>query len=50
LGDFYFKDGKYNDAIQAYQEGLKLDPSNPELLDRVQRAQNAEAAEEKILH
>jgi serine/threonine protein kinase len=50
LGDFYFKDGKYADAIKAYQEGLKLDPANPELLDRVQRAKKAQAAEEKILH
>jgi serine/threonine protein kinase len=50
LGDFYFKDGKYADAIKAYQEGLKLDPANPDLLERVQRAKKAKAAEEKILH
>jgi serine/threonine protein kinase len=50
LGDSCFKDGKYDDAIKAYQEGLNLDPSNPELLDRMERAKKAKAAEEKILH
>jgi hypothetical protein len=50
LGDFYFKDGKYADAIKAYQEGLNLDPANPELLDRMDRAKKAKAAEERILH
>jgi serine/threonine-protein kinase len=50
LGDFYLKDGNYADAIKAYQEGLNLDPSNPELLDRMERAKKAKAAEERILH
>jgi serine/threonine-protein kinase len=50
LGDSYFKDGKYDDAIRAYQEGLNLDPSNPDLLDRMERAKKAKAVEEKILH
>jgi serine/threonine-protein kinase len=50
LGDFYFKDGKYADAIQAYQEGLNLDPSNSDLLGRMERAKKAKAAEERILH
>jgi serine/threonine-protein kinase len=50
LGDSYFKDGKYDAAIKAYQEGLNLDPSNPELLDRMERAKKAKAAEERILH
>jgi serine/threonine protein kinase len=50
LGDSYFKDGKYDDAIKAYQEGLNLDPSNPDLLDRMERAKKAKAVEEKILH
>jgi cytochrome c-type biogenesis protein CcmH/NrfG len=50
LGDSYLKDGKYDDAIKAYQDGLKLDPSNPDLLDRMERAKKAKAVEEKILH
>jgi cytochrome c-type biogenesis protein CcmH/NrfG len=50
LGDFYFKDGKYADAIQAYQEGLNLDPSNSDLLGRMERAKKAKTAEERILH
>jgi hypothetical protein len=41
LGDFYFKDGKYVDAMKAYQESLDFDPSNPELLDRMERASKA---------
>jgi cytochrome c-type biogenesis protein CcmH/NrfG len=36
LGDFFFKDGKYADALRACQEGLNLDPSNPERLDRLE--------------
>jgi serine/threonine-protein kinase len=50
LGDFYLKDGNYADAIKAYQEGLNLDPSNPDLLDKMERAKKAQAAEERILH
>jgi serine/threonine protein kinase len=50
LGDFYLKDGNYADAIKAYQEGLNLDPSNPDLLDRMERAKKAKAVEERILH
>jgi serine/threonine-protein kinase len=50
LGESRFKDGKYDEAIKAYQEGLNLDPSNPELLDRMERAKKAKAAEERILH
>jgi serine/threonine protein kinase len=50
LGDSCFKDGKYDDAINAYQEGLNLDPSNPELLDRMERAKKTKAVEERILH
>jgi serine/threonine-protein kinase len=50
LGDSCFKDGKYDDAIKAYQEGLNLDPSNSDLLDRMDRAKKAKAVEEKILH
>jgi cytochrome c-type biogenesis protein CcmH/NrfG len=49
LGDFYLKDGKYGDAIKAYQEGLNLDPSNPGLRSKMERAKKAEAAEKRVL-
>lgn len=50
LGDFYLKDGKYADAIKAYQDGLNFDPSKPDLLDKIERAKKAQAVEERILH
>ena len=31
MGDFFYKRGQYVDAISAYAEGLRLDPSNAEL-------------------
>ena len=49
LGDFYLKNGNYADAIKAYQDGLILDPSNPDLLDKLQRARKAGAVEQKVL-
>ncbi|MGB7592658.1 MAG: protein kinase [Terriglobia bacterium] len=49
LGDFYLKDGKYDDAIKAYQEGLNLDPSNADLRSKMERAEKAKAAEERLL-
>jgi serine/threonine protein kinase len=49
-GDHYSDNGAYNDAINAYREGLKLDPSNLQLLQGLRRAQTAKAAEEKINH
>jgi tetratricopeptide (TPR) repeat protein len=47
-GDNYYENGKYDEAISAYQGGLKLDPSNAQLLQALQRAQTAKAAEEKF--
>jgi tRNA A-37 threonylcarbamoyl transferase component Bud32 len=37
-GDFYLKRGEYDDAIAAYQAGLQLDPSNPQLREKLQTA------------
>jgi tRNA A-37 threonylcarbamoyl transferase component Bud32 len=45
LGDFYMKDGEYDKAIAAYRDGLKLDPGNTELRERIARAQRAKEAE-----
>jgi lipopolysaccharide biosynthesis regulator YciM len=28
LGDFYCREGKYDEAIEAYQDRLRSDPSN----------------------
>jgi hypothetical protein len=44
---FYVK-GEYDDAINAYQGGLKLDPSNAQLLQALRRAQTAKATEGSI--
>jgi hypothetical protein len=44
-GDLYFENGEYDNAISAYQNGLKADPTNAELLKKVQRARNAKATE-----
>jgi serine/threonine-protein kinase len=47
-GDNYYENGKYDEAISAYQGGLNLDPSNAQLLQALRRAQTAKAAEEKF--
>jgi tetratricopeptide (TPR) repeat protein len=49
-GDNYFENGQYDNAINAYQGGLKLDPSNAQLQQALQRAQTAKAAEERFNH
>ena len=48
-GDFWFNRYQYDDAIKAYQEGLNLDPSNPDLRSKMERAKKAKAAEERVL-
>jgi tetratricopeptide (TPR) repeat protein len=49
-GDNYYDKGQYDKAINAYQEGLKLDPSNAQLIKALRRAQTAKATEEKFNH
>lgn len=44
-GDLYFENGEYDNAISAYQNGLKVDPTNAELLQKIQKARNAKATE-----
>lgn len=46
-GDHYYDNGEYDKAIDAYQGGLKLAPTNAPLLKALRRAQTAKAAEEK---
>ena len=35
LGDIYDKLGEKNSAINAWKKGLKIDPNNKKLLDRL---------------
>jgi hypothetical protein len=48
-GDLYKRKGEYKEAINAYQKGLALDPSNSELQARIKDARSAEQTEERIL-
>jgi len=41
MGKFHFYRGEYDEAIQAYEEGLRLDPSNQELKDLLDKAKKA---------
>jgi tetratricopeptide (TPR) repeat protein len=48
-GDIFFEQGKYDLAIQAYSQPLKIDPTNGRLGARIKRARKAKAAEEEYL-
>ena len=48
MGDFYFERGEYEKAINEFQQGLALDPSNQELRNRITRARRAKAAEDQL--
>ncbi len=48
-GEFFFRNGDYDDAIHAFQDGLALDPNNPTLQADITRAKRAKAAEAKFL-
>jgi serine/threonine-protein kinase len=43
-GDLLYSDGRYSEAVRAYQEGLRLDKSNQELQERADRARRIHAA------
>jgi serine/threonine-protein kinase len=47
-GDTYFDNGKYDRAIAAYEAGFAVDPANPQLRQRVQRAKTAKAADNSV--
>jgi tetratricopeptide (TPR) repeat protein len=47
-GDNYYYNGEYDKAVDTYHEGLKLDPSNAQILKALQRAETAKAAEQKF--
>jgi len=49
MGDFDRNQGRYDEAIKDYSEGLKLDPKNPDLLRGIEKARKAKEAEDKVL-
>jgi serine/threonine protein kinase len=48
-GDFFLKRGEYDSAIDAYEKGLNLDPSNQDLREKLERTRKARDIERKIL-
>jgi serine/threonine-protein kinase len=50
MGKFHLGRGEYDDAIASFREGLKLDPSNAELHQKLQEAINACKKENDILN
>ena len=49
MGDLYYDRGDYDNAIREYQRGLAADPSNRILRSKIEAAQKAKAAEQRIL-
>ncbi len=49
LGNFHYGRGEYDDAIDAYRQGLKLDPNNAELRKKIEETINACKKENAIL-
>jgi len=48
MGEFYFDRGEYEKAIEEFEQGLALDPTNQELRSRVARARRAKSAEDLL--
>jgi eukaryotic-like serine/threonine-protein kinase len=48
MGQFYFDRGEYEKAIEEFEQGLALDPSNSELRSSVARAKKAKQAEDLL--
>ncbi len=48
MGNFYFERGEYLKAIDEFQQGLALDPSNLELRNLIAKAKRAKAAEDQL--
>ena len=49
-GDSYLGEGKYDDAIASYQEGLKMDPSNAEIRYKLNAAIESCKKENSVLN
>jgi tetratricopeptide (TPR) repeat protein len=50
MGDFHSSRGEYDDAISAYQQGLKLDPSNAALRQKLDNAIKSCKQENAVLN
>ncbi len=50
MGDLFYDRGDYDSAIGEYQKGLRADPANTTLQNKIQNAKKAKAAEERLLH
>ncbi|MBI4166852.1 MAG: tetratricopeptide repeat protein [Acidobacteria bacterium] len=48
MGQFYFDRGMYEKAINEFQQGLALDPTNAELRSSIARARKAKQAEDLL--
>jgi serine/threonine-protein kinase len=48
MGQFYFDRGEYEKAIEEFQQGITLDPSNPDLRSSIARARKAKQAEDLL--
>jgi tetratricopeptide (TPR) repeat protein len=48
MGDFYFERGEYDKAVDEFEQGLALDPSNQDLKNRIARVKSAKAAEDRL--
>ena len=48
MGEFYFDHGDYEKAIDEFQQGLAIDPTNMDLKSRITKAKRAKAAEEQL--
>jgi serine/threonine protein kinase len=48
MGEFYFDRGEYEKAVEEYEQGLALDPSNQDLRTRVGKARRAKVAEDQL--
>jgi len=49
MGDVFYKRGEYDAAISALEEGLRLDPNNPQLRQNLDMVKKAKAAEQRVL-
>jgi len=48
LGDLLYNRGEYDDAMAEYRKGLDAAPNNATLQTRIERAQKARAAEQRV--